>query len=365
MLTIGAFARAARLSPKALRLYDELGLLRPAAVDGDSGYRYYDPGQLGRARLVAWLRRLGMPLDRIRSTCELSGAAAAKAVTAYMAELEAELEARGRLAGFLTDYLTGKGTPMSEHAPTLGLRFAARSAIGKVRETDQDFAYAGSTLLAVADGAGPGGDRAAAAAVEVFRGLTGGADLLRPVEGGADLLRPLKGGADLLRALEGGVRDAEQVVRALPSAGEERPITTLTALVWSGSRIGVAHVGDSRAYLLRGGELSRLTDDHTYVQQLVDAGELAAADLPAHPQRPLLVRALGADGEADLSLRTALPGDRYLLCTDGVWTTVPDLGGALRAGADPEATVTRLVDEAYAAGAPDNVACVVADVVPV
>lgn len=355
MLTIGAFARAARLSPKALRLYDELGLLRPAAVDADSGYRYYDPGQLGRARLVAWLRRLGMPLDRIRSTCELSGAAAAKAVTAYMAELEAELEARGRLAGFLTDYLTGKGTPMSEHAPTLGLRFAARSAIGKVRETDQDFAYAGSTLLAVADGAGPGGDRAAAAAVEVFRGLTGGADFLRASEGGADLLR----------ALESGVRDAEQAVRALPSAGEERPITTLTALVWSGSRIGVAHVGDSRAYLLRGGELSRLTDDHTYVQQLVDAGELAAADLPSHPQRPLLVRALGAGGEADLSLRTALPGDRYLLCTDGVWTTVHDLGGALRAGADPEATVTRLVDEAYAAGAPDNVACVVADVVPV
>ncbi|MFI7599218.1 MerR family transcriptional regulator [Actinoplanes sp. NPDC049681] len=345
MLTIGAFARAARLSPKALRLYDELGLLRPAAVDADSGYRYYDPGQLGRARLVAWLRRLDMPLDRIRATCELPGAAAAEAVTAYMAELEAELEARSRLAGFLTDYLTGKGTPMSEHAPGLGLRFAARSAIGKVRETDQDLAYAGSTLLAVADGAGPGGDRAAAAAVEVFRGLPGG--------------------TDLLRTLEEAVADAEKAVRALPSQDEERPITTLTALVWSGSRIGVAHIGDSRAYLLRGGELSRLTDDHTYVQKLVDAGELAAADLPAHPQRPLLLRALGVDGEADLSLRTALPGDRYLLCTDGVWTTVPDLAGALRAGAHPEATVSHLIDAAYAGGAPDNVACVVADVVPV
>ncbi|MDP9868466.1 MULTISPECIES: MerR family transcriptional regulator [Streptosporangium] len=66
LLTIGAFARAARLSPKALRLYDELGLLLPAAVDGDSGYRFYDPEQLERARLIAWLRRLGMPLTRIR-----------------------------------------------------------------------------------------------------------------------------------------------------------------------------------------------------------------------------------------------------------------------------------------------------------
>ncbi|TQS31130.1 MerR family transcriptional regulator [Microbispora sp. KK1-11] len=71
LLTIGTFARAARLSPKALRLYDEVGLLRPAAVDGESGYRYYDPAQLERARLIARLRRLGMPLARIRRVCDL------------------------------------------------------------------------------------------------------------------------------------------------------------------------------------------------------------------------------------------------------------------------------------------------------
>ena len=77
LLTIGAFARAARLSPKALRLYDELGLLPPAAVDAESGYRFYAPAQLDRARLIAWLRRLGMPLARIRQVCGLAPAAAA------------------------------------------------------------------------------------------------------------------------------------------------------------------------------------------------------------------------------------------------------------------------------------------------
>src|SRR4051794_12828769 len=105
LITIGAFARAARLSPKALRLYDDLGLLRPAAVDAGTGYRYYPPAQLARARLVAWLRRIDMPLARIKEVCELPGDAAAAAVTAHLAEAEAELAARARLAGFLVDYL--------------------------------------------------------------------------------------------------------------------------------------------------------------------------------------------------------------------------------------------------------------------
>jgi serine/threonine protein phosphatase PrpC len=111
--------------------------------------------------------------------------------------------------------------------------------------------------------------------------------------------------------------------------------------------------------------LARLTQDHSYVQQLVDEGSLAAAETKNHPQRALLVRALGARGEADLSLRTAIAGDRYLLCSDGLWAVVDDeqLRDALAAGGDPEQTVQRLVDLAYAAGAPDNIAVVVADAV--
>jgi DNA-binding transcriptional MerR regulator len=108
LLTIGEFARASRLSPKALRLYDELGLLRPARTDPASGYRRYDPGQLERARLVALLRRLGMPLARIRVVCDLAPVAAAGAVAAYWAEVETDTADRRELASFLVDELSGK-----------------------------------------------------------------------------------------------------------------------------------------------------------------------------------------------------------------------------------------------------------------
>src|SRR4051812_36816254 len=105
MLTIGAFARATRLSPKALRLYDELELLRPARVDPDTGYRYYAVEQLERARLVAWLRRLGMPLAGIREVCALEPAAAAREIRAYWARVETETAVRRDLAAFLVHHL--------------------------------------------------------------------------------------------------------------------------------------------------------------------------------------------------------------------------------------------------------------------
>jgi PPM family protein phosphatase len=336
LLTIGAFARAARLTPKALRLYDDLGLLPPTAVDSESGYRYYDPAQLDRARLIAWLRRIGMPLARIRDVCALAPADAADAVAAFWAEVEADTAERGRLATFLVDHLTGRNT-------TMDLRFAAKTETGKIRKINDDFAYAGSTLLAVADGVGGiGGARAAEAAVTALRD--------RP---GADL-------NDLVAA----ARAASDAVTALAD-GEDRPATTLTALVRSGARLGLLHVGDSRAYLRRGGELFRLTQDHTYVQTRVDAGELTAEAAARHPQRALLVRALGAEGDVDISLRTALAGDRYLLCSDGLSAVVDAaaIAGALAGDGEPAEIVDSLVGLAFEAGAPDNVAVVVADVV--
>ena len=96
LLSIGAFAHATRLSPKALRLYDELGLLPPAFVDPASGYRFYDPAQLERARLVAWLRRLGMPLARIRVVCDSEPARAADEVAAYWDQVEADTASLAR-----------------------------------------------------------------------------------------------------------------------------------------------------------------------------------------------------------------------------------------------------------------------------
>jgi PPM family protein phosphatase len=139
-------------------------------------------------------------------------------------------------------------------------------------------------------------------------------------------------------------------------------------MLWSGSRAALVHIVDGRAYLLRGGELSQLTQDHTYVQSLVDQGKLSPNQAASHPARTLLVRALGAGAgqvEADLALRTGLVGDRYLLCSDGL-SAVVDRGAlhaAVSVPAEPEQVAEQLIDLAYAHGAPDNIACVVADAV--
>jgi protein phosphatase len=142
--------------------------------------------------------------------------------------------------------------------------------------------------------------------------------------------------------------------------------TTITGLYWLGGRIAVVHVGDSRAYLLREGELAQITHDHTYVQTLVDSGRITEEEAAVHPRRSLLMRAL--DGmnpvEADLSVREARAGDRFLLCSDGLSGVVSDgeIALALSSG-EPTGVVTRLVDLALERGAPDNVTVVVADVV--
>jgi len=334
LLTIGAFAREARLTPKALRMYDGLGLLSPAAVDAESGYRFYHPDQLDRARFVAHLRRVGLPLARIREVVDLPPVAAARAIEAYWAEVEADVAARGDLAAFLVDVLSKRGKIMS----ALALRYAARVDAGQAREENDDFAYAGATLLAVADG---------------VRGNTGV---------GAAAVGALSAHDHFDLSDLSGL--AEEANRAVKELGGEK-VTTLTALLFDGSRVGVLHIGDTRAYLLRNGVLARLTQDHSYVQRLVDEGALAPDQAKTHPQRALLVRALGADHEADLSLRTAIAGDRYLLCSDGLWSVVDDdeVRDALAAGGDPEQTGQRLIDLAYAAGAPDNIAVVVADAV--
>ncbi|GGP33626.1 MerR family transcriptional regulator [Streptomyces calvus] len=352
MLTIGAFARACGLSPKALRLYDELDLLRPARVDPDTGYRYYTAGQLERARLVAWLRRLGMPLAQIRRVCALGADAAAVEVRAYWARVEADTVVRRDLAAFLVDHLTDvsrRDTTMS--TGTLELRYHAHSDRGRVRTANQDAAYAGRRLLAVADGFGPAGGPAAGAAVAALRRLE-----TREVPAGG-----------VLNLLEDAVRGAARAVRDV-AAGAEEAGTTLTAALWTGSRLALVHIGDSRAYLLRGGELFRVTHDHTVVQSLVDEGRLTEEEAASHPQRTLLLKALtGAEATAapDLRLHDVRAGDRWLLCSDGLPRAVPDadVRRLLVASAGPAEAVGALIGAADEAGGPDNVACAVAYVV--
>ncbi|MFI9650422.1 MerR family transcriptional regulator [Streptomyces sp. NPDC052040] len=355
LLTIGAFAKASRLSPKALRLYDELGLLTPARVDPVTGYRLYAPEQLDQARLVAWLRRLGMPLARIQHVGSLDAVAAAQEVRAFWAQVETDTAARRDLATFLVDHLSRKDPAMSPTAQTLGIRYAALSDTGLVRESNQDTAYAGPRLLAVADGCGSQGAPAGAAAIDALKHLeTDGV----PADG-------------LLNVLEDVVEQAKQAVHDISGSCSSPGLsgTTLTAMLWTGSQLALVHIGDSRVYLLRDGELLQITHDHTMVQSMVDEGRLSPEEAASHPQRSLLVRALaqGADTTPDMRLHDARREDRYLLCSDGLSTVVPtqDIHRVLSGTGEPERAVQELIALANASGGPDNVSCVVADVIEV
>jgi serine/threonine protein phosphatase PrpC len=336
LLTIGEFARLSRLSAKALRLYDELGLLRPVVVDPANGYRRYAPEQLERARLVAWLRRIGMPLAEITAVVGLPGVQAADAVGKYWQQVEADTDARRQLAADLVEYLSGKDTAMSA---ALAVKYAVRTDRGLVREANQDFAYAGEQLLAVADGFGERGASASQAAVAALRQATVG---------------------DLLNAMDDAAQLAGQAVRDMANSG-----TTLTALLWSGSRLGLVHIGDSRAYLLRDGELFQITHDDTVVQAMVDEGKLTLAEVASHPQRSLLSKALTGETNPDVQVRDGQVGDRYLLSSDGLHTvldtaTIKDILGS----EEPQRAVDRFVALANEAGGPDNISCVVAHLVP-
>lgn len=236
---------------------------------------------------------------------------------------------------------------------SLTLRYAARSDVGLIRTNNEDAVYAGPRLLAVADGMGghAAGDVASAVTIAT----------LAPLD---DDEPP----ADLLGALAQAIRQANDHLRQMMDADEELDGmgTTLTALLWSGSRLALAHIGDSRAYLLRDGELTQITDDHTLVQRYVDEGQLDEADIPTHPQRSVILRVLNGrpDDEADLSIRDVREGDRYLLCSDGLSGVVSkDTIRETLAIAEPQEAVDALVGLALRGGAPDNVTCIVCDVV--
>ncbi|MBO2457138.1 PP2C family protein-serine/threonine phosphatase [Actinomadura violacea] len=233
----------------------------------------------------------------------------------------------------------------------LWLRYAAGTDIGRRRRVNEDSAFAGPALLAVADGMGghPHGDVASAAAI------TAVAD---PPAGG-----------DPAAALAAAVARASARLEELAAGDPELHGmgTTLTAMAWDGAGFAVAHIGDSRAYLLRGGALFQITRDHTMVQSLVDGGRITPDEAADHPRASLLVRALqsGGDQRPDLFRQDAAPGDRYLLCSDGVSGFVPagTIRDVLAGAARPAVAVARLIALADAAGGLDNITCVVADVV--
>ncbi|MEV6975807.1 protein phosphatase 2C domain-containing protein [Kitasatospora sp. NPDC093806] len=239
---------------------------------------------------------------------------------------------------------------------TLVLRFAAGSHKGLIREGNEDSGYAGPRLLAVADGMG------GAAAGEVASS---------EVLGSIVRLDEDVPGADLLTLLGDAVQGANDRLRQMV---EEDPQLegmgcTLTAMLWTGQRMGLVHVGDSRAYLLRDGALVQITQDHTWVQRLVDEGRITPEEAETHPQRSLLMRALDGRGqvEPDLSIREVRAGDRYLICSDGLSGPVSHqtLQDTLGSYYSPEQTVQELIQLALRGGGPDNITCIVADVLDV
>jgi PPM family protein phosphatase len=236
---------------------------------------------------------------------------------------------------------------------TLELRFAVRSDVGLLREGNEDSAYAGPRLLAVADGMGghAAGEVASAAVIDALRPL----DTQVPA---GELLNALD---HAVRRANGALRD---IVRADPSLRGMG--TTLTALLWSGSQLGLVHIGDSRAYLVRDGEVFQITHDHTMVQSLLDDGKITAEEVATHPQRSLLLRALsGISSEPDLQLREARPADRYLLCSDGLHAvaSAESIARVLLSVSDPDQAAKDLIALAIDGGGPDNVTAIVADVI--
>ena len=239
---------------------------------------------------------------------------------------------------------------------SLVLRFAAGSHKGMIREGNEDSGYAGPRLLAVADGMG-GQAAGEVASSEVLSTM---------VELDEDVP-----GTDPLTALSQAADRANERLRLLVEGDPalEGMGTTLTALLWDGQRAGLIHIGDSRAYLLRDGSLSQITQDHTWVQRLVDEGRITEEEASTHPQRSLIMRALMGTGEveSDLSIREVRAGDRYLICSDGLSGVVSHqtLEETLGSYYAPEQTVAELIQLALRGGGPDNITCVVADVLDV
>ncbi|HWS38581.1 MAG TPA: PP2C family serine/threonine-protein phosphatase [Actinoplanes sp.] len=236
---------------------------------------------------------------------------------------------------------------------TLTLRYAAQSDRGLIRDLNQDSVYAGPRLLAVADGMGgmAAGDVASNIVIAAMAPL----DDDVPGDAMVDALRHAVGTANQQ------LRDTVDANPQLEGMG-----TTLTAVLFSGSKFGMVHIGDSRAYLLRKGEFAQITKDDTYVQMLVDEGRVSPEEASSHPQRSLLTRALdGRDIDPEYSVRQVLQGDRYLICSDGLSGVVSGetIGQTMRELADPKACTERLVQLALRGGGPDNITVIIADAV--
>lgn len=233
--------------------------------------------------------------------------------------------------------------------------FAARSDVGLLRNNNQDSAYAGPRLLVLADGMGgaAGGDIASSVVVAHMVPLD-------EAHGTADkLLRTM---TEALQSAHDELVERSANDRKLRGLG-----TTCTAILRSGNKLAMTHIGDSRAYLLRDGYLTQVTTDHSFVQYLIDSGQITPEEAETHPKRNYILRVLGdapGEVEVDETIREAVPGDRWLLCSDGLSGVVSadTLRDVLAETADVDECCEKLVELALLGGGPDNITCIVADV---
>jgi PPM family protein phosphatase len=233
----------------------------------------------------------------------------------------------------------------------------AGTDVGRTRSGNEDSYFCGRTVFAVADGLGghQGGEVASAAAVAPLAALDG---------------REFADPAEAAEALAAAIREANAAIidQAAGDPGLWGMGTTVTAATLAGDRhLQLAHVGDSRAYLLRDGSLDQLTTDHTVVGELVRRGRLTPEQAAIHPERSILTRAVGLDPRVPVDTPDPLelvPGDQVLLCSDGLTETVPDphIAELLTTGSDGDAACRALIDAANAAGGPDNITVVLIQV---
>ena len=232
---------------------------------------------------------------------------------------------------------------------------AAVSHVGKVRSNNQDSGYAGKYLFVVADGMGghAGGDVASAIAVK------------RITETDRQYTSP----NDAEFALHAALLAANSLLaETVFEHGELTGMgTTVSGILRVENQVAIAHIGDSRIYLFRAGELKQISADHTFVQRLVDSGRITAEEAAVHPRRSVLMRVLGdvdASPEIDTTVLETLPGDRWLICSDGLSSYVSDekIASVLAAVSNTEDAANRLVKESLDQGAPDNVTVVLVDV---
>jgi protein phosphatase len=234
----------------------------------------------------------------------------------------------------------------------LALRWTGHSEVGPVRKNNQDSAYASPTMLMVADGMGgaAAGDLASAVVIKEMGRIDGSYS-----------------GEEMLQALTGAVDRASDAIGELIESDPELDGMGATAsgLMFDGESYGIVNIGDSRTYLYRDGELTRLTHDHSFVQTLVDDGRITEEESLTHPHRSLILRVINGMPQhmPDLKVVAARDGDRILVCSDGLCGMITDAVIEANIRGDRDQVVTRLVEEVYGEGAQDNITLLLADVV--